>query len=168
MKQISLKVLFILMALTLLLAGCASKPEPAPPPPPPAPAPPPEPVGPISEDPLGDLKKGGIALECREYEVAIDLLSGVINAGGISDWDMAKAYNLRGLAYTWLKDCDNALADYSQAIELWPKYGAAYYNRGFTWMKCGDNAKANEDMAMAARYGYTNPGNKVRTWCPKF
>ena len=39
-------------------------------------------------------------------------------------------YNNRGYAYRGKGDMDRAIADYTEAIRLDPKYAIAYYNRG--------------------------------------
>src|SRR5437879_3312186 len=42
----------------------------------------------------------------------------------------AIAYNNRGIAYRIKDEDDRAIADYTKAIEIDPKYADAYYNRG--------------------------------------
>jgi len=44
--------------------------------------------------------------------------------------ELIDAYNSRGhIRYLWV-EFDEAICDYSKAIELDPKYAVAYYNRG--------------------------------------
>jgi len=45
----------------------------------------------------------------------------------------AKAYNGRGNAYQDKGDHDQAIADYTQAIRLDPKYAVAYNNRAYAY-----------------------------------
>ena len=51
-------------------------------------------------------------------------------------------------------DYDQAIADYTQAIRIDPKYTEAYNNRGIAYRKKGNDAKANLDFAEAKRLGY--------------
>jgi len=67
------------------------------------------------------------------------------------------AYNYRGLANYWLGNYDAAIADFSDAINLFPRYDAAYYNRGFAYAKLGDMAAANADIGMGQRRGIVDP-----------
>lgn len=56
----------------------------------------------------------------------------------------AVAYYDRGNAYKTLKDYDRALADYSDALKLDPRYAHAYLNRGYVYV-----AKNDADHALA-------------------
>jgi Flp pilus assembly protein TadD len=40
-----------------------------------------------------------------------------------------------------------------RAIELNPKHGEAYYNRGVVYLSLGDHKRAADDMRTAARLG---------------
>lgn len=59
------------------------------------------------------------------------------------------AYNARGIAKTWLKDYEGALADFEKAIEYSKKTADYYANRGVTkaWLK--NNAGALDDYTIA-------------------
>ena len=46
-------------------------------------------------------------------------------------------------------DLDRAIADYTQAIQLNPKYAPAYYNRGSAWGNKGDFDRAIADYSQA-------------------
>ena len=50
-------------------------------------------------------------------------------------------------------DLDGALADYSQAIQIKPKYAAAYRNTGNAKRKKGDLNGANADFNQAVKLG---------------
>ena len=54
-------------------------------------------------------------------------------------------YN-RGLAYRRNGELEQAAVDYTQAIELDPKFTAAYSNRGYVNFKLGDLAGALADF----------------------
>ena len=47
----------------------------------------------------------------------------------------AEAYNYRGRAYTAMGKHDEAISDYTQAIELNPNSAESYYNRGFSYVR---------------------------------
>ena len=53
--------------------------------------------------------------------------------------ELIDAYNSRGhIRYLWV-DFDEAISDYSEAIELDPKFAVAYYNRGQIHYRLGMN-----------------------------
>jgi len=56
----------------------------------------------------------------------------------------------RGVAYERLEQLDQALADYTRAIEIVPGFGRAYHNRGLVYSKKGeyDRAIADYDEAI--------------------
>jgi tetratricopeptide (TPR) repeat protein len=50
----------------------------------------------------------------------------------------ADAYNNRGFAKQTKGDLEGAIADYSRALELNPRYATAYHNRGIAKRARGD------------------------------
>lgn len=52
----------------------------------------------------------------------------------------------RGTAYFYLGENQQAIADYSKAIELDPNYTAAYYNRAHVYKLQGEKAQAIADL----------------------
>lgn len=77
--------------------------------------------------------------------------------------NQVNALNNRGLAYRQKGDPDRALADYSEAIKLDPKYGPAYNNRGQIYQDKRDHDRALADLDQAIRINpdatrYTNRG----------
>lgn len=64
-----------------------------------------------------------------------------------------KAYNNRGIAYTWKKEFYPAIADFTKAIELDPKNGKAYHNRAIVYSYLGENNKARQDIHKAKSLG---------------
>ena len=70
----------------------------------------------------------------------------------------AIAYYNRGLAYRAKGDNDRAIADYSEAIRLRPKYMYAYFSRGLANLYAGalPNALAdlNQASALDPKYAY--------------
>src|SRR5436305_1148236 len=76
----------------------------------------------------------------------------------------ANAYNKRGIAKGVKGDIDGAIADFTRAIELDPKYGTAYNNRGLAKKNKGDLDGAVADCTRAIEVdpkdagGYGNRG----------
>ena len=64
------------------------------------------------------------------------------------------AYNNRGVAYLGKDQYDQAISDYSKAIEINPKYANAYNNRGYIYLvKLGNKVKACADWKKACELG---------------
>jgi tetratricopeptide (TPR) repeat protein len=51
---------------------------------------------------------------------------------------------------------DQAIANYTRAIEINPKFDVAYYNRGSTYYKKGDHHRGIYDLQMACKLGNKN------------
>jgi tetratricopeptide (TPR) repeat protein len=62
---------------------------------------------------------------------------------------LAPVYYNRGNAYFDKKDWSNAVADYTKALNLRPKYPTAMNNRGIAKLHMGDKAGGDADMAAA-------------------
>jgi tetratricopeptide (TPR) repeat protein len=62
-----------------------------------------------------------------------------------------KNQKLQGVGPEMWRDYDRAIADYSQAIRLDPKYAVAYINRGISYEAKGDNDRAIADYDQAIR-----------------
>lgn len=69
------------------------------------------------------------------------------------DPKFVKAYNNRGIAYTWKKEYDLALADFNKVIELDPQNGKAYNNRAIIYAYKGETDKARQDLHKAQSLG---------------
>jgi tetratricopeptide (TPR) repeat protein len=69
----------------------------------------------------------------------------------------AVAYYDRGNAYKNRQQYDRALADYSDALKLDPKYAHAYLNRGISFAGKGDSRSALADLTHAIQL---DPGQK--------
>jgi tetratricopeptide (TPR) repeat protein len=81
--------------------------------------------------------------------------------------DYAEAYNNREYSnyYGSKANLDQAIADYSKAIELRPEYAYAYNNRGAAFLASGFPHKAISDLDHALQLkpgfpqAYSNHGN---------
>src|SRR6478609_5042777 len=60
-------------------------------------------------------------------------------------------YNNRGFVYWRKGDTDRAIADYTEAIRLDPKFAVAYANRGLAHSDKGDTRRAIADYNEAIR-----------------
>ena len=58
-------------------------------------------------------------------------------------------------------DFDKAIADFTDAIRLDPKYAAAYYGRACVYSKKGEKAKAEQDFQQARKLGYKGARSKA-------
>lgn len=71
----------------------------------------------------------------------------------------------RGLNLSKNGDCDRAIVDFNQAIELNPQWADAYYNRGLVYLKLEQTQKAIDDYTEALKIkpnwdmAYCNRGN---------
>jgi tetratricopeptide (TPR) repeat protein len=70
---------------------------------------------------------------------------------GLSPAELATAYNARGVAYYQSGENDLAIADFDQAIRIYPRLAKAYYNRGIADRAKGDLDKAIGDFGDAIR-----------------
>jgi len=74
-------------------------------------------------------------------------------------WDSASDGGKAGrrFPYWFKRDCDDAVAKYTEQIQLNPQDPLAYLNRGLAYSEKGDKAKAEADFAQAKRLGIKSP-----------
>src|SRR5690349_8555900 len=78
-----------------------------------------------------DLLKAGLAARTRgDFDGAIYYYTQAIATGELSEADRATVLNGRGVAFDFKGQTEKAVADFDAAIQLRPKYGEAYINRG--------------------------------------
>ena len=96
--------------------------------------------------PGGGIGAALLSTKAAYAQSATDLLD--------SGLDKAESGNLKG-----------AIADWTKAIEMYPRYGIAYYNRGVARYELGDFRGAIADYTKAIEYdpnyasAYNNRGN---------
>ena len=89
----------------------------------------------------------------------------VISSSRLKGHKLAFIFNSRGNAYHRRGDYDRAIADYTEAIRLDPKYAIVYGNRGNSYRLKGDYDRAIADLTEAIRLdpkyaiAYNNRGN---------
>ena len=55
--------------------------------------------------------------------------------------------------YMELQDMTSAISCYTQAIEMKPDFGEAYYNRGLVYLRLGNKDRGIEDLSKAGELG---------------
>jgi tetratricopeptide (TPR) repeat protein len=65
----------------------------------------------------------------------------------------------RGISYGKLKQYVLAIKDLSEAIEMYPEYGAAYFQRAQIYKAMGKPDDADRDMQLAIKYKYKESGD---------
>jgi tetratricopeptide (TPR) repeat protein len=81
----------------------------------------------------------------------------VLNATGSErlslDHSTSDYYSARGFSYHGKKDYDRAIADYDEAIRLYPDRPTTIKNRGLAYQAKGDTERANADFEKAKQLG---------------
>jgi tetratricopeptide (TPR) repeat protein len=98
---------------------------------------------------VDNAKAGLEALERGNSILAIELFTRAIKSEQLSLRDLEASYYNRGYAWDEKGEYDKAIADYTMAIELNPKFTEAYYNRGNAWEFKGQLDKAIADYTYA-------------------
>jgi tetratricopeptide (TPR) repeat protein len=83
--------------------------------------------------------------ETEEYQKWSEFFSAFIAQNS----NQAVAYNLRAESYWYGGSLNDAIADYSRALELNPKDASAFLGRGQVFMECRDFSRALEDLDAA-------------------
>ena len=73
----------------------------------------------------------------------------ILNEGISKNKNTAILFNFRGLVWSFKGEVDKAIADYTAAIGLAPKYQEAYSNRAAAWARKDELKKAIEDYNLA-------------------
>lgn len=90
-------------------------------------------------------------------EKRISACTSAIESRRLSDTDLAKAYNNRGIAAHYLGQYDRAIFDHSEAARLRPDYAESYSDRGNARLAKGQYAQAATDYSEAVRLAPNSP-----------
>lgn len=105
--------------------------------------------------PSEDFRDGLAAAKAGDMDKAMAAFTRIIDAaasGAAMDaQNLASAYNLRGMCHDVKNESEQALADYTKAIETDAKMAEAYGNRALLYAKLGDEEKAKADATAAKR-----------------
>jgi tetratricopeptide (TPR) repeat protein len=96
--------------------------------------------------------RGSAYLSKKDFKRAISDLSDAVDKGIPAYLDLANAY----LATS---DFDRAMANYDQAIQRFPTWAVAFYDRGLVKQQNGDGAGAAADFAKAKELGFKAAGD---------
>jgi tetratricopeptide (TPR) repeat protein len=92
--------------------------------------------------------------DCNEA-IALGPVANALNATGeeklSSDRSKSDYYTQRGVAYQGRQEIDRAIADYSEALRLYPRNVTALDNRARAYEAKGDSARAHKDRTAAKR-----------------
>src|SRR5262245_10919335 len=88
----------------------------------------------------------------------LEACTAVIKSGHEPKENLAAAYRNRGIANAAKKEYDQAIADFSKAIELNPKDVAAYNDRAAVYTTKGDYQHAVADVTKAVELAAQAPG----------
>ena len=165
--------LLLALALSVLFvpAAFAAGPPPAAPAAAPAAEAPASP--PVRFDWQGQHKKAQAALAARDYKLAIQLFTDILNSGRLPKNWVAPTYYMRGKAYRSSKQYQQAITDYQKAVETDPSMDIAYYEMGAAYQELNQHAKAIEafDKAIAIKTnnaGYYYARCVSESWTSKF
>jgi tetratricopeptide (TPR) repeat protein len=112
----------------------------------------------------------------QDFDAGIEACSRQLRTGRYKGNNLAIMYTNRGISYAnrWnekhdARDVELSMADFSQAIEVNPRYANAYINLGNAWRRKNDNDRALVDYNEAIRLepkrnaiAYNNRGNSYR------
>lgn len=114
--------------------------------------------GPLLADAQQDLEQGLRAYAQGNYERAVEDFSRALTAPGLSRKAGANAFVNRGAAFIKLQRYQNAVDDYTRALELKPGSAQALTGRAVAYMRLGklDLAISDNTTVVAA-----NPKNKM-------
>lgn len=101
----------------------------------------------------------------EDPHVAINACSQIIRGNEAIGHALAVAYNSRAMRYLELREDENALADFSQAIRYSPHYAQAFVNRAILHLSRKEYPAAVADYSGVVRILPTNQiGYSARCW----
>ncbi len=96
--------------------------------------------------------------KCSGAKPEVSACTRIINSGRETKKNLAKAYNNRGVAYHGLSQFNNAIADYTRAINNDANYALAFSNRGLAYASKLQYASAIKDYNEALRLNPKDAG----------
>jgi tetratricopeptide (TPR) repeat protein len=75
------------------------------------------------------------------------------------------SYLYDGMVYFTEKEYIKAKEMYDKAIELYPDFGEAYYERSFAWYGIGINTMVCSDLDMASKLGFAQAEEAKKDYC---
>lgn len=100
----------------------------------------------------------GVYQKMKEYQKALSYADMAINKSNSLDLeeqikrDLPVAYKMRGQIHYELKNYNQAILDFTKAIDLDPKLKSVYMDRGLAYYEQGNNLKANQDFKSAGKF----------------
>jgi len=101
---------------------------------------------------LDDLEAGFMAYRRGDYQKAFDHYTKVVGADDLSQTERAVAFLLRGQSASAKGDYDQAVQDFTMAVNLKMNYAMAYYLRSLAYEAQGQMSRAYEDVKKAVEY----------------
>lgn len=98
------------------------------------------------------------ALQAGDAATALPLLTEVIEEGGVEGENLWIAYFSRGAAYSMLKQCPNAIPDFTKALEMKPTDPQSYAQRGNCYNETKQVELAVKDLKQAVALDPENEG----------
>ena len=98
-----------------------------------------------------DAKKCVAEAERNDFYLSIDYCTRAIQAGELSEQDLAIVFSNRGLAYYNKKDYERAVQDYNHAIGLGLRDADLFYRRGLVYFENNDYNRAIQDFDEALK-----------------
>jgi len=77
-----------------------------------------------------NLKDGIAAYEAKDYPTAVEKLTVAIETNKLKDDNLRTAYLVRGVSYSALNQCQNAVPDFDKVLELKDGEAQVYAQRG--------------------------------------
>ena len=92
----------------------------------------------------------------KKSQRRLEACTAIIQGGREAAPNLAAAYRNRGVAHAARSDYDQAIADFSKAIELNPNYATAYNDRAVAYTNKGDFQRAVADVTKAVELAATS------------
>lgn len=104
---------------------------------------------PVADAENGDYLAGKRAVAKKDWNAAVASFRKAVAA----EPNNADAHNMLGFSLRWAGRMDEAFAAYERALKLDPKHRGALEYSGIAYLKAGQPAKANEQLARLERIG---------------